>query len=144
MDLKIYTDNIEESAKKQIERLKTHPAFKDQKVRIMPDVHPGAGCVIGFTSTIDKKVIPNLVGVDIGCGVASVKINEINIDLEQLDNVIKENIPSGFGTRESELNTPIELKNLYDKNYTTKGGCICKIIILKRIIPVLVNLYFLV
>lgn len=67
MNLKIFTKNIEDSALKQIHELLKVPAFKDCKVRIMPDVHAGSGCVIGFTADLGDKVIPNIVGVDIGC-----------------------------------------------------------------------------
>ncbi len=66
-DVKIFTDNIETTAIEQIERLLTIPAFGGCKIRIMPDVHAGAGCVIGFTGDLGDKVIPNIVGVDIGC-----------------------------------------------------------------------------
>ena len=68
-DVKIFTDNIETTAIEQIERLLTIPAFGGCKIRIMPDVHAGAGCVIGFTGDLGDKVIPNIVGVDIGCGI---------------------------------------------------------------------------
>lgn len=64
-DLKIFTNNIEQSAKEQIDLLLEQDAFKDCKVRIMPDVHAGAGCVIGFTGNLGDKVIPNIVGVNI-------------------------------------------------------------------------------
>lgn len=67
MNLKIFTNNIEEKAVSQIYQLLEQPAFKDAKIRIMPDVHAGAGCVIGFTANLGDKVIPNIVGVDIGC-----------------------------------------------------------------------------
>ena len=66
-DLKIFTDNIEPEALNQIYELIKQPAFEDCKVRIMPDVHAGKGCVIGFTADLGYKVIPNIVGVDIGC-----------------------------------------------------------------------------
>lgn len=64
-DLKIFTDNIEPEALDQVYTLVKQPAFKDCKVRIMPDVHAGKGCVIGFTADLGDKVIPNIVGVDI-------------------------------------------------------------------------------
>ena len=67
-DLKIFTDNIEQKAVEQIELLLSQDAFKDSKIRIMPDVHAGSGCVIGFTGDLGNKVIPSVVGVDIGCG----------------------------------------------------------------------------
>ncbi|MBR3465832.1 MAG: RtcB family protein, partial [Bacteroidales bacterium] len=66
---KIFTDNIEELALEQIQRLLSIKVFADCKIRIMPDVHAGAGCVIGFTGNLGDKVIPNIVGVDIGCGI---------------------------------------------------------------------------
>lgn len=66
-DLKIFTNNIEVKAKQQINLLLEQEPFKDCKVRIMPDVHTGKGCVIGFTADLGDKVIPNIVGVDIGC-----------------------------------------------------------------------------
>lgn len=68
-DVKIFTDNIETTAIEQIERLLTIHTFSGCKIRIMPDVHAGAGCVIGFTGDLGDKVIPNIVGVDIGCGI---------------------------------------------------------------------------
>lgn len=64
-DLKIFTNNIEQSAKEQIDLLLEQEPFKDCKIRIMPDVHAGAGCVIGFTGDLGDKVIPNIVGVNI-------------------------------------------------------------------------------
>ena len=65
----------------------------------MPDIHAGAGCTVRTTMTIKDKVVPNLVGVDIGCGMETAKIKESNLDMERLDNVIRENIPAGFEIR---------------------------------------------
>jgi RNA-splicing ligase RtcB len=96
MDLKIFTDNIEDKAREQIDALLSVPVFKDCKVRIMPDVHAGAGCVIGFTANLGDYVIPNVVGVDIGCGMLTVPLGKIGIDYDKLDEVIRENIPSGM------------------------------------------------
>lgn len=95
MNLKIFTDNIEYEALEQIKTLTRHPAFSDCKIRIMPDVHAGAGCVIGFTADLGDKVIPNIVGVDIGCGMLAVNLGQIDIDFEKLDEVIKRYVPSG-------------------------------------------------
>lgn len=78
-DLKIFTDNIEPTALNQIYTLVKQPAFADCKVRIMPDVHAGAGCVIGFTADLGDKVIPNIVGVDIGCGMLTVELGKEDI-----------------------------------------------------------------
>ena len=73
-NLKIFAEVIEQEAIDQIELLMAQPAFADCKVRIMPDVHAGAGCVIGFTADLGDKVIPNVVGVDIGCGMLTVQV----------------------------------------------------------------------
>lgn len=94
-NLKIFTENIEQEAIDQINTLMEQPAFSDCKVRIMPDVHAGAGCVIGFTANLGAKVIPNIVGVDIGCGMLTVELGKIDIDYEKLDTVIRTKIPSG-------------------------------------------------
>lgn len=68
-DVRIFTDHIEESAIEQIKALLSVPVFSQCKIRIMPDVHAGAGCVIGFTGNLGERGIPNIVGVDIGCGI---------------------------------------------------------------------------
>lgn len=94
-NLKIFTENIEQEAIDQINTLLDQPAFADCKVRIMPDVHAGAGCVIGFTANLGDKVIPNIVGVDIGCGMLTVALGNIDIDYEKLDAAIRLLIPSG-------------------------------------------------
>lgn len=95
-DLKIFTDDIEQKAIDQINELLEQEAFKNSKVRIMPDVHAGKGCVIGFTGDLGDKVIPNIVGVDIGCGMLCVEFGNIDLDLAKLDNVIRQYVPSGF------------------------------------------------
>lgn len=110
-DLKIFTNNIEQSAKEQIDLLLNQEPFQNCKVRIMPDVHTGKGCVIGFTADLGDKVIPNIVGVDIGCGMLCVELGKIDLDLEKLDKVINENIPAGRNIREHRL---IEYKNIND------------------------------
>ena len=102
-DVKIFTDNIEATAIEQIERLLTIPAFGGCKIRIMPDVHAGAGCVIGFTGDLGDKVIPNIVGVDIGCGILVqpfVCVNEI--DYHALNEFILRHIPSGRNYRDNK------------------------------------------
>jgi Uncharacterized conserved protein len=94
---KIFTDNIEETAYGQIIELLNQKAFQDTKIRIMPDTHAGKGCVIGFTAELNGKVIPNLVGVDIGCGMEVTEIGEVDINFELLDKFIRNNIPHGHG-----------------------------------------------
>lgn len=94
-NLKIFTENIEQEAIDQINTLMEQPAFAECKVRIMPDVHAGAGCVIGFTADLGDKVIPNIVGVDIGCGMLTVELGKIDIDYEKLDAAIRKRVPCG-------------------------------------------------
>lgn len=101
-DLKIFTENIEQEALNQIYTLVKQPAFSDCKIRIMPDVHAGAGCVIGFTADLGEKVIPNIVGVDIGCGMLTTNLGNIDIDFEKLDSIIREYVPSGRKVHEEE------------------------------------------
>ena len=112
-DLKIFTENIEEEAKEQINLLLNQEPFKDCKVRIMPDVHAGKGCVIGFTANLGDKVIPNIVGVDIGCGMLCVELGNIDLDLEKIDKVINENIPAGRNIREQKLINFDKINDLY-------------------------------
>ena len=93
----VYTDNVEESALEQIKNLCNNKDFSDSKIRIMPDVHGGVGCVIGLTMSIGDKVCPNLVGVDIGCGMLAVKFtSKGSIDFKRLDDVIRKKVPFGF------------------------------------------------
>ncbi len=96
----IYTDNIEEKAMEQIRSLCDLEVYRDCRIRIMPDVHAGAGCTIGTTMTLHGAVTPNLVGVDIGCGMEVVKIAEKEIDFAKLDALIRSEIPSGRNIRE--------------------------------------------
>ena len=113
MNLKIFTKNIEEQAINQINELLNQEAFKDSKVRIMPDVHAGKGCVIGFTGNLGEKVIPNIVGVDIGCGMLCVELGNVDLDLERLDKIIREYVPSGMNVHENQRYKFLELEQLY-------------------------------
>ena len=80
-DVKIFAKTIEDEAREQIERLAAHPVSDGSKIRVMPDVHAGAGCTIGTTMIITDRICPNLVGVDIGCGMLAVSLGVKNIDL---------------------------------------------------------------
>lgn len=91
----IYTNNVDNETISQIINLCNQEFIKDSSIKIMPDCHAGKGCTIGTTMTITDKVVPNLVGVDIGCGVAGIKLND-KLDLNKLDNVIRTKIPHGF------------------------------------------------
>lgn len=112
-NLKIFTNNIEEKAKEQIDLLLNQDPFRNCKVRIMPDVHAGKGCVIGFTANLGDKVIPNIVGVDIGCGMLCVELGKIDLDLQKLDEVINNCIPSGRNIREHKLIDFESINDLY-------------------------------
>ena len=97
---KVFTDKLEQDARNQILELCNQKFTKGSKIRIMPDVHSGKGCVIGLTMTFKDKVVPNLVGVDIGCGISAIKINEKRIDFNKLEKIITKQIPSGFAIRQ--------------------------------------------
>ena len=85
----------------------------------MPDIHAGAGCTIGTTMTIQDKAVPNLVGVDIGCGMETIRIRESHIELQKLDKLIHQKIPSGFSIREKahKYLNDIDLSELYCAKY---------------------------
>lgn len=132
-DLKIFTSNIEDKAREQIDLLLEQGPFKDCKIRIMPDVHAGAGCVIGFTGNLGDKVIPNIVGVDIGCGMLCVELGNIDLDLKKLDEIIHNSIPNGMNVNDevyeyfdiSKLLCHKELKNKdgwLEKSLCSLGG----------------------
>ena len=102
--MKIFTDNVEDVALDQIRKLLSIDVFSDKKIRIMPDVHAGAGCVIGFTGDLGNKVIPNIVGVDIGCGMRVLNIGKLrNIDFHAFHEHIRANVPSGKIVREERF-----------------------------------------
>ncbi|WP_353892814.1 RtcB family protein [Proteinivorax hydrogeniformans] len=109
-----YGQYIEEAAINQIKILCDQEFTKRSKIRIMPDVHCGAGCTIGTTMTIEDKVVPNLVGVDIGCGMEIIKIRNRKLDLNKLDKLIYSKIPSGFNIRKKahDFNCRIDLTAL--------------------------------
>ena len=97
-----YTGELEEAAAGQIKAVCDQSAFADCKIRIMPDVHAGMGCTIGTTMTITDKIVPGMVGVDIGCGMETVRIAEKDMDFAKLDALIHHYIPCGRNIRNSE------------------------------------------
>ncbi len=104
---KVFTSTLDDASRNQIENLCNQSFVEGAILRLMPDVHAGAGCTIGTTMTIGNKIVPNLVGVDIGCGMETViiKANELrakNFDPKRLDEIIYANIPSGMNIRETE------------------------------------------
>ena len=97
----LYTDTADDATVAQVTMLMNQPSVEGSKVRIMPDCHAGAGCVIGTTMTITDKVIPNLVGVDIGCGMLATKLKEQRINLPKFDSISQAEVPAGMKTRQT-------------------------------------------
>lgn len=98
----VYTDDIEQEAISQIINLLNQPMADGAHVRIMPDVHAGSGCVIGYTAKLTGKVVPNLIGVDIGCGVTAWRLGKRSVvgeKFDKLDKAIRSYIPSGREVR---------------------------------------------
>lgn len=99
-EAKIFTDVVDEASVSQVLLLLNQEFVSGSKVRLMPDIHAGTGCTIGTTMTITDKIVPNLVGVDIGCGMETILVKEKHIELQKLDKLIYEKIPSGFNIRQ--------------------------------------------
>lgn len=114
---KVFTDLIDNAAISQLTLLMNQEFCKDAQIRIMPDVHAGAGCTIGTTMTIHDKIVPNLVGVDIGCSVTCIQIQETEFDPQKLDNIIRSCIPSGHNIHNKEYRTYTDIENLRCKNH---------------------------
>ena len=133
-EAKIFTDIVDEASISQVLLLLNQEFVSDSKIRLMPDIHAGAGCTIGTTMTITDKIVPNLVGVDIGCGMEVIEVKEKHIELGKLDKLIYEKIPSGFNLREKSHRyfKNINLEDLYcykqidkkraEKSLGTLGG----------------------
>ena len=98
-EAKIFTDVVDSASIAQVQQLCNQSFTAGSRIRMMPDIHAGAGCTIGTTMTIADKVVPNLVGVDIGCGMETIRIRESHIELQKLDKLLYEKIPSGFTIR---------------------------------------------
>jgi RNA-splicing ligase RtcB len=96
-----FTDELEEAARTQIRNVCDLPEYASSRIRVMPDVHVGVGSTIGMTMTIDRVVSPNMVGVDIGCGIETVELGDKAIDFARLDEVIREFVPAGRNIRRS-------------------------------------------
>lgn len=110
---RVYTDNLESEVVSQVIELCNQDFCKDSKIAIMPDTHAGKGCVIGFTANLGDKVIPNIVGVDIGCGMTTVELGKLDIDLEKMDGVIRKWVPSGMSVHEGRIAKFPKLQELF-------------------------------
>lgn len=118
-EAKIFTNNPDEQTEKQVLELCNQEFVKGEKIRVMPDCHVGIGCTIGTTMTITDKIVPNLVGVDIGCGVivAFIPLHKDEINFEQLDEVIRKKVPSGFNVHSRSNRHPFVSKINFDDIY---------------------------
>lgn len=127
---KVFTDNIDSETISQLTNLLNQEFVFDSQIRIMPDTHAGKGCVIGTTMTITDKIIPNLVGVDIGCGMRAIKLAEKHLDLPNLDSVIHKYVPAGFEIHKKAIATsgvanilaPINVDKAFKSLGTLGGG----------------------
>jgi RNA-splicing ligase RtcB len=116
----VYNDHVEEEAISQITNLLNQPMAESAHVRIMPDVHAGAGCVIGYTAKLTDKIVPNLIGVDIGCGVTAYRLGnkkDIKLRFDKLDKYIREKVPSG-----REVNARSGMPNIFKAHSRLKLG----------------------
>ncbi|MDR1639384.1 MAG: RtcB family protein [Clostridiales bacterium] len=98
----IYASTADDATVSQILKVLSNEFSAGSKIRIMPDAHAGTGCVVGTTMTIGKKVVPNLVGSDIGCGMEAATLKESSVDLAKLDGFIRSCIPSGLAIRKDQ------------------------------------------
>ena len=116
-EAKVYTDQVEETALRQLQTLCDQPFTEGCTIRVMPDVHAGAGCVIGFTADLGRLVIPNIVGVDIGCGMLTIALGQTEVDYQRLDEVIRTFVPAGMRVHETPVVSFAKLAQLlcYDR-----------------------------
>ena len=127
---KVFTDNVDNETISQLITLLNQEFIKDSNIRIMPDTHAGSGCVIGTTLTIKDKIVPNLVGVDIGCGMLSLKLRENKIDFKKLDDIIHKKVPSGFKIHDKavahsnadKILAPVDVDKAFKSLGTLGGG----------------------
>ena len=110
--VKVFAETFENEAWEQVKKLANYSAYDNSIIRIMPDAHAGKGCTVGTTMTLHGMVTPNLVGVDIGCGVLVVNLGNIEIDFEKLDKTIKRFVPAGFDIHEQAWGKDDELEDL--------------------------------
>lgn len=111
--LKVYAATLEEKAEAQIREMSQSDAYGDCLVRIMPDCHAGAGCTIGTVIALKDRIVPNTVGVDIGCGMLVVHLGKGDIDLQRLDRVVNNEIPSGFNIHEKPVEEALLINRLH-------------------------------
>lgn len=127
--VKIFASIIDDATRQQVKELSESEAYKDCMIRVMPDCHAGMGCTIGSVIKFKDRVVPNTVGVDIGCGMLVVELGNVDIDLEKLDRVVNEHIPAGFNIHEQPaadydfgFMAPLKDKDYLHRSIGTLGG----------------------
>ena len=128
-DVKIFATIVDDATRKQVEEAANSEAYKNCTMRIMPDCHAGSGCTIGSVIKFKDRVVPNTVGVDIGCGMLVVNLGTVDIDLQKLDRIVDEFIPSGFNVHEKavanfdmDFIADISKKEYIQRSIGTLGG----------------------
>ena len=126
---KVFTDQLDYISGDQVIALLNQKYARDAHIRMMPDVHAGVGCTIGTTMRITNAICPNLVGVDIGCGMLVARLENRDIDFERLDHVIRQYVPSGFAVHDvpPEPSITLQLHELYCRNFVDIGRAACSL-----------------
>jgi len=125
--LKIFARTIEEQALEQIHEMSNCDAYKDCIVRIMPDCHAGNGCTVGTVIQVADRVVPNTVGVDIGCGMLVASFKNARLDLQRLDEVVNTKIASGFDIHEQPVAEFDEISQIRCKNVFDQQKALCSL-----------------
>lgn len=117
----IFAEKIDKETKTQLAALLREEAFADSKIRIMPDAHTGKNAVVGTTMTLNGRIIPGVLGVDIGCGVEVVFLREKDVDLEKLDQVVHSLVPCGAKIHDTPISADFDFNELYCRSVINAG-----------------------
>lgn len=125
----VYADAIDPGAEGLLRSLCGSPLSQGSTIRVMPDVHAGKGCAIGTTMTLQDRVAPGLVGVDIGCGMAVLKVHAKRLELQKLDKLIRERIPAARSLRERphQLAEAAALEDLRCAGHIQRDKALCTV-----------------
>lgn len=126
-DYKIFASIVDDATKQQVEEAATCEAYKDCAIRVMPDCHAGSGCTIGSVIRFNGRVVPNTVGVDIGCGMLVTELGKVDIDLAGLDRIVTKLIPSGFNIHKRPKVYTNEFDELNCKDVINRDYMLCSI-----------------
>jgi len=111
----ILADVVEENVVSQLYNILNNPAFENSNITIMSDCHISSGVMVGFTMSMNKFIVPAVIGVDIGCGVSAYNLGKVTVKCEKLDNFIRMNVPSGAHTHDKSLVEPIFVRDVIKK-----------------------------